>query len=63
MVCKSQVAIVVGLALLCIGWAIFQAPENFVMNLFFTISGVVVLITGVVTYFIPDIGKILGRTG
>ena len=63
MVCKSQIAIVVGLALLCVGWAIFPAPAYFVMSLFFTIAGVVVLIIGVVTFFIPDIGEILGRTG
>lgn len=60
MVCKRQVAIVVGLALVCIGWVILRAPAYFVMSLFFTIAGVVVLITGVVTFFIPDIGKILG---
>jgi fucose permease len=63
MVCESLMAVVVGLVLLCIGWAIFPAPAYFLIGLFFTIAGVVVLITGVVTFFIPDIGEILGWSG
>jgi hypothetical protein len=62
MVCESQVAIVLGLVLLCIGWAIFHEPSYFIVSLFFTIVGMVVLITGVVAYFIPDIGKVFERT-
>jgi membrane-bound ClpP family serine protease len=63
MVCESLVAVVVGLVLLCIGWALFPAPAYLLIGLFFTVAGVVVLITGVVTFFIPDIGKTLGRSG
>jgi len=62
MVCKSQAAIVIGLALLCIAWAILQNPSYFVTGLCFTIAGVVITITGVVTFFIPDIGEILTRS-
>jgi len=63
MVCKSQVAIVAGLTLLCIGWVVFQAPAYFLAGFGFTAIGVVLSIIGVLTFFIPDIGKILGRTG
>jgi|UPI00064FEC96 hypothetical protein len=62
MVCKSQVALVAGLVLICIGWAAVHLCASYLAGFVFFAAGGVFLIIGILTFFIPDIGKILGRS-
>ena len=61
MVCKSQVAIVAGLVLICAGWVVIYRLASFPVGFCFYAIGIVLLIIGIVTFFIPDIGSILAR--
>ena len=61
MICNSQVALVAGLVMICAGWAAIHILASYPCGLFFFAAGVVLLIIGILTFFIPDIGKILGR--
>lgn len=61
MVCKSQVAIVAGLILICMGWVVLYRLASFLVGFCFYAIGIVFLIIGIVTFFIPDIGSILAR--
>jgi len=62
MICKSQVALVAGLVFICTGWAVIHIFASFLAGLFFFTVGVIFLIIGMLTFFIPDIGKIFGRS-
>jgi len=58
---KSQVAIVAGLVLICLGWAVIYLRAAFLLGFCLYAFGTVLLIIGIVTFFIPDIGSILSR--
>ena len=62
MVCKSQLALVAGLVLICAGWAAIHVFASFPAGFFFFAVGVVFGIVGILTFFIPDIGKMLRRS-
>ena len=60
---RSMVATGAGLLFICIGWVIAYLLGFFWVDVCFTILGVILLIIGIVTFFIPDIGKIVTRIG
>jgi len=62
MIFNSQVAIAAGLVLICKGWVVIYILASFPVGFCFYAIGIVLLIIGIVTFFIPDIGDILGRS-
>lgn len=60
-VCDSQVVLVAGLVMICAGWAAIHIFSSYPAGLFFFAAGMVFLIIGILTFFIPDIGVIFGR--